>query len=108
VTLQQIFDLPAENNTKSESYLTVEQLGAIAAEASIDVPGAKPGALTLLYSGPLDANGLTATELAEFIGRIHSGDVRTIDQTDLGKLPESELFERALVKAAGSLHRRSW
>lgn len=100
MTLQEILTDLQINNAKTEGYYTVEQIKAIFNSASVDVSGAKSGAVTLTYSGPLD--GVWAWQVAETVGESSNGNIRTIGQTDVSKLYKSDELRAALRLATGS------
>lgn len=55
--LSDIIALLQQNNAKTSDFFTVSELRALVAQASVDVVGAAPNAVTLLYSGNMSADG---------------------------------------------------
>src|SRR6478752_834633 len=100
---QLLLDLQA-NNAKSSGYLNIDQLRSLASQTSVEL-AKPPGSETLLYSGGFGARtgplSFDTTLVAENIGANSNGMVRTIGQTDAGKLLSSPEFLDALKKAAG-------
>ena len=111
MTLTELLAQLEANNAKSSGFLTADQLKSMAASASVDL--AKPvGSLTLLYSGgsgvklpdPDTAKlvSVSNTDIAETIGKNSGGMVRTMGQTDVGKLLLSQEFLGAATKFFGT------
>jgi len=95
---QLLRDLTANNQKTDGTHLDLEALRSLARQASTDVPGAAPDATTVLYSNYI---GDVPTEaIAEVIGSTSGGSVRTIGQTEAGKLLSSQEFQDAVLKAA--------
>ena len=101
MALQDIINDLIINNAKTDSsHYTVDQLKNLIANTSIDVPGTQTGATTLTYSGRLN-DTVSAWKVAELIGKGSNGQIRTIGQTEVGKLLDRPEFKEALLKAAG-------
>ncbi|MBC7951621.1 MAG: hypothetical protein H7Z12_07325 [Rhodospirillaceae bacterium] len=97
------FKAKLAQNGRDGVFFSKEQLVVWVLELSADIPGSKPNAVTLAYSGPLDpaGTGLWSTKVAETIGANSNGYVRTIEQTDIAKGLNSTLFRDALLIAVG-------
>lgn len=92
----------------SSAPLTELQLNALVADLksqinqlSVAVPGAQPGATTLLYSGWV-GDGLHSGAVAEAISAANPEHVLTINKTDTASLLDSTAFKDALLEALGN------
>lgn len=86
-------------------YSTLDGLMDLVSRLSIDVPGAGPNSVTILYSGALpgDIDGMTPQALAEWIARGADGQVRIIDQTDAARFLNGQDFRTAVRDAVSGL-----
>jgi hypothetical protein len=99
MTFLEIEALLKTNNAKVAGYLSIAELHTLGIQASVYLANTK-GTVTLLYSGLL-SNGLGTSEVAESIGANSGGYVRTIGQTDAGRILSSQLYLEAMTKALG-------
>lgn len=95
------FTAKLAQNGRDGVYFSKDQLITWLMELSPDVPGSRPGAVTLAYSGPLDPtyNGLWSERIAEAIGANSDGYIRTIEQTDIARGLKNDLLKEALLSA---------
>jgi hypothetical protein len=109
-----IFNWIKAQNPSTQSLNAIEfgqfrtELIARLGTVSVNVPGASANATTLLYSGELGYDRALGTDrvqmwqAAEAIGVQSHGQVRTIGQTELGRLMNDPAFRPALYKALGN------
>jgi hypothetical protein len=89
-------------NTPADVAQFKVDLRAQLSTLSLDVTNQKANAITLLYSGEMGKNGVKFWQVAEDISQKSDGAVRTIGQSELGKLLNSEDFKREMRAVANN------